>query len=161
MQIKEEEIKSVIGILSKMFPNIPRENVEDAVSDKLLMMLEKDYTMTSGNLFALSKFALFKEVKRVDKLSTYNAEYAEVKAEKDVDRYLVLKDGTVEKIMGYIQTHTSVSERDLRIFTEAVLNRTPVHEIAENENLAVSPTYRIIKRVKKKVQKVADIITEN
>ena len=161
LEIKEEDIKSVIGLLQRMFPTLPHEYIEDAVSDKLLMMLEKNYKMNAGNLFALSKFALYKEIKKGEKVVSYDHKHALTKEEKDKDKYISLKDGSVDEIIRLTAKHMNVSERDMRIFTEATISRTPVHEIAKQENLAVSPTYRIIKRVKAKVQKVAHIVTED
>ena len=161
MDITEQEIKSVVTALRGMFPTLPKEYVEDAVSDKLLLMLEKGYKMNAGNLFTLSKFGLFKEIKKTGKYCSYTSSHAELKAEMDEDKYLPIKDGTVDSVIEHARKLTDISERDMNIFIEATISKVPVYEVAEKEGLAVSPTYRIIKRVKKKVQEVASFLTEN
>ena len=141
-----------------MFPALPSEYIEDVVSDKYLLMLERGYDMTAGNLFSLSRFGLYKEMKKSDKLSTYSASYADVKEEMGEDRYIRLKDGTVEEVLEVAKKSSKIPKRDLEIFISTSVNGVPVHEVAVAYNLALSPTYRIIKRVKEKIRLIASEI---
>ena len=158
LQISIAEIKSIQSLLRKMFPSLPMEYIEDVVSNKYLLMLEKGYDMSSGNLFSLSRFGLYKEMKKSDKLTTYSASYAEVKKEMGEDRYIRLKDGTVEEILEAARDSNKIPKRDLDIFISTSVNGVPVHEVAIAHNLALSPTYRIIKRVKEKIRLIASEI---
>jgi len=159
--ITEKEIKSVISALSSAFSYTPIEIIEDVVGDQLLFMLEKDYKMTAGNLYTLSRFKLYKEIKHPkNNMEEIDCEHLEVWEGFLEDRYLPIKDGTVDEVMRLVEEYEVLSERDLRIFTKVIINREPVCDVAEEEGLAVSPTYRIIKRAKLRVQKISAILSE-
>ena len=159
--ITEEEIKSVTSALAKTFSYTPHEMIQDVVGDQLLFMLEKDYKMSAGNLYTLARFKLYKEVKHPNnQMEEIGCSHLEDWEDYMEDRYLPLKDGSVEKVMEMVKEYEVLTERDLRIFTRAVINREPVCQIAADEDLAVSPTYRIIKRAKLRVQKISAILSE-
>lgn len=153
-EITETEIQSVKDLLQKMFCALPTEVIEDAVGDTMLYMLssQRGYKITSGNLFALSKFKLYKEKQKVSTIATFEPNQENILEEADYDTSTIVKEGTLENLIESVANRKDVIPRDIDIFKRAVISGEPVKEIAENENLALSPTYRIIKRVKKKIR---------
>lgn len=151
--ITKEELESVGGLLTRAFPRVPSQVIEDAMGDMVLYMLESGYKMSAGNLCVLSKFRLIKEMKRTDKVCTFTTDHIKALEEQNYDKYSPIKDGTVDALFDIVTSSKEVSERDMRIFRKAVIEREPVKDIADTENLAVSPTYRIIKKVKRVFQK--------
>lgn len=153
-EITEPEIQSVKDLLQKMFCALPMEVIEDAVGDTMLYMLtsHRGYKITSGNLFALSKFKLYKEKQKVSTISTFEPNQEDILEDASFDTSTLVKEGTLDYLIESVANRKDVLPRDIDIFKRAVVSGEPVKEIANKENLALSPTYRIIKRVKKKIR---------
>ena len=101
--ITEQEIKSVHEALKKVFPTTPSEVIEDVMGDQTLFMIEKGYKMSAGNLFTLSRYRMYKEIKKMAKVASYDSSHANAKIEFDSDRYERLKDGTADMLVDMVE----------------------------------------------------------